>query len=93
MIMELIWTKHAVQRSYTRLGRYGMDKIEQKIIKNVNKAAATHKGGTAIPFKLGRNRCMAVLMPIGKNGSKALIKSVFPISNEKHYAIFKKKGD
>jgi len=91
MMMELIWSKHAVQRSYTRLGRYGMDTIERKINKNVNKAASTHQGGTAIPFKLGKNRCMAVLKPIGKNGNKALIKSVFPISNEKHHAIFKKK--
>jgi len=91
--MELIWTKHAVQRSYTRLGRYGMDKIEQKILKNVDKAATNRKGGAAVPFKLGKNLCMAVLLPIDKNGDKALIKSVFPISKAKHHAIFKKKDN
>jgi hypothetical protein len=91
--MELIWTKHAVQRSYSRLGRYGMDKIEQKILNNVNRAAESHKGGAAIPFKLGKSRCMAVLIPIGKNGDKAVIKSVYPITKEKYHAIFKKKSD
>ena len=91
--MELIWTKHAVQRSYTRLGRYGMDKIEQKILQNINKAGVSHKSNEAmIPFKLGKNYCMAVLVPVGKNGNKAVVKSVFPISKGKHYAIFEKKG-
>ena len=30
--MELKWTKHAIKRGYTRLGRYGMDIIEENYI-------------------------------------------------------------
>ena len=55
-MIELIWTKHAVQRGHTRLGRYGMDNIQKKILKNINRAALNNKGDEAmIPFKLGKN--------------------------------------
>ena len=36
--MKLIWTRHAIQRGYKRLGRYGMDTLESKILKNINRA-------------------------------------------------------
>tara|TARA_R100001082_G_C4310124_1_gene136370 strand:- start:352 stop:633 length:282 start_codon:yes stop_codon:yes gene_type:complete len=92
-MIELIWTKHAVQRGHTRLGRYGMDNIQKKILKNINRATLNNKGDEAmIPFKLGKNKCLAVLIPVGKTGSKAVIKSIYPIDDKKYHAIFKKRG-
>ena len=45
------------------MGRYGMQNIENKIIKNINKATSSIVGDSArIPFKLGRTKCVAVLV-------------------------------
>ena len=92
-MIKLIWTTHAIRRGYKRLGRkYGMDKIEEKILKNINKAAANRNEDSAmIPFKLGRKRCVAVVVPEGSDGNIAVIKSMYSISQQKHRAIFSKK--
>ena len=52
--MKLIWTRHAIDRGYTRLGRkYGMDTLERKILTNINKARPNKEGNSAlVPFKL-----------------------------------------
>ena len=89
--MKLIWTKHAVQRGYMRLGRYGMDTIESKIRKNINRAKPNKEMNSAlIPFKIGRKKCIAVVLPEGETGSVGIIKSLYTISEEKHRAIFGK---
>jgi acetyltransferase-like isoleucine patch superfamily enzyme len=89
--MKLIWTKHAVQRGYMRLGRYGMDTIESKIRKNINRAKPNKEMNSAlIPFKIGRKKCIAVVLPEGETGSIGIIKSLYTISEEKHRAIFGK---
>lgn len=79
--MELKWTKHAIKRGYMRLGRYGMDAIEAKIIQNIDKATVSDQDHKAIvPFKLGKKRCLAVVMPTNEDGTEALIISMFPIA-------------
>ena len=90
--MKLIWTKHAIKRGYSRLGKkYGMDKIASKILENINKARPNRNEDTAVvPFKLGRKRCIAVVLPEGKDGDTAIIKSVYTITQQKHRAIFSK---
>jgi|7_EtaG_2_1085326.scaffolds.fasta_scaffold389530_2 hypothetical protein len=91
-MIKLIWTKHAVQRGYGRLGRYGMDTLEKKILKNIDKATANKASNAAlIPFKLGRQRCVAVATCQEEDGNNIIIKSMYPISIEKHRAIFSKK--
>ena len=89
---KLIWTKHAVQRGYTRLGKkYGMNKIAKKILENIEKARPNRNEDSAVvPFKLGRKRCMAVIVPDGDDGNTAVIKSMMIISEQKHRAIFSK---
>ena len=91
-MMKLIWTRHAILRGYSRLGKkYGMDKIASKILENINKARPNRNEDTAVvPFKLGRKRCIAVVVPEGKDGDTAVIKSVYTISQQKHRAIFSK---
>ncbi len=70
-----------------------MDNIQKKILKNINRAALNNKGNEAmIPFKLGKNKCLAILVPVGKSGQKAVIKSIYPIDDDKYRAIFKKRG-
>lgn len=90
--MKLIWTKHAVKRGYMRLGKkYGMDKLEEKILININRAKPNKDGKSAlIPFKLGRNRCVAVVIPEGADGRIGVIKSLYTITQQKHRAIFSK---
>ena len=46
--MELKWTKHAIKRGYTRLGRYGMDIIEEKILQNIDNATVSDEDNKAI---------------------------------------------
>ena len=91
-MMKLIWTRHAVLRGYSRLGKkYGMDRIAKKILENIDKARPNRDERSAvIPFKLGRKRCMAVIIPDSKDGSVAVIKSMMIISERKHRAIFSK---
>ena len=90
---KLIWTKHAVLRGYNRLGKkHGMDNIEQKILKNIDKAAPNREENSAlIPFKLGRKRCVAVVVAEDAAGETAVIKSMYAITQRKHRAIFSKK--
>ena len=74
------------------MGRYGMQNIENKIIKNINKATSSIVGDSAmIPFKLGRTKCVAVLAPESADGLTVVVKSVYEIDNHKHRAIFGKK--
>jgi|TARA_R110002167_G_scaffold194155_1_gene396794 ribosomal protein L15 len=81
MIMELKWTKHAIKRGYTRLGRYGMDIIEEKILQNIDNATVSDEDNKAIiPFKLGKKKCVAIVMPTNEDGSEALIISMFPVA-------------
>ena len=89
---KLIWTKHAVQRGYTRLGKkYGMNKIAKKILENIEKARPNRNEDSAVvPFKLGRKRCMAVVVPDSIDGNTVVIKSMMIISERKHRAIFSK---
>ena len=91
-MIKLIWTTHAIQRGYTRLGKkYGMDNISKKILENINNARPNRNEDTAVvPFKLGRKRCMAVIIPDGNDGNTAIIKSMMIISEQKHRAIFSK---
>ena len=91
-MIKLIWTKHAVSRGYDRLGRkHGMDTIEKKILENINRARPNRQQNSAlIPFKLGRKRCVAVVVPEGSEGNIAVIKSMYSISQQKHRAIFSK---
>ena len=89
--MKLIWTRHAIQRGYQRLGRYGMDTLESKILKNIDKAMPNKGSNDAlIPFKLGRKRCVAIVIPEGENGRVGVVKSLYTITDEKHRAIFSK---
>ena len=89
--MKLIWTRHAIQRGYKRLGRYGMDTLESKILKNIDRAMPNKETTDAlIPFKLGRKRCVAVVIPEGVDGRVGIIKSIYTITDEKHRAIFSK---
>lgn len=68
-----------------------MDNIQKKILKNINRAKLNNKGDEAIiPFKLGKNKCLAVLIPVGRRGDKAVVKSIYPIDDKKYHAIFKK---
>ena len=91
-MIKLIWTKHAIRRGYVRLGKkYGMDNIAKKILENIENARPNRNEDTAvIPFKLGRKRCMAVIIPDGDDGNTAVIKSMMIISERKHRAIFSK---
>ena len=91
-MMKLIWTRHAIQRGYSRLGKkYGMDRIAKKILENIDRARPNRNEDTAVvPFKLGRKRCMAVIIPDGDDGNTAVIKSMMIISERKHRAIFSK---
>ena len=91
-MIKLIWTRHAVLRGYSRIGKkHGMDRIAKKILKNINKAAANRDENSAlIPFKLGRKRCVAVVVAEDETGETAIIKSMFTISHQKHRAIFSK---
>ena len=91
-MMKLIWTRHAILRGYSRLGKkYGMDKIAKKILENIDKARPNRNEDTAVvPFKLGRKRCMAVIIPDSDDGNIAVIKSMMIISERKHRAIFSK---
>ena len=91
-MMKLIWTRHAIQRGYSRLGKkYGMDTVERKILENINNARPNRNEDTAVvPFKLGRKRCMAVIIPDDDDGNVAIIKSMMIISQRKHRAIFTK---
>tara|TARA_Y100000593_G_scaffold16950_1_gene33751 strand:- start:2016 stop:2231 length:216 start_codon:yes stop_codon:yes gene_type:complete len=69
-----------------------MDTLEKKILKNIDKVASAKNTDTAlIPFKLGRQKCIAVAVPDGDDGKTIVIKSVYPISPEKYRAIFSKK--
>ncbi len=87
--MKLIWTRHAIQRGYQRLGRYGMDTLENKILKNIDRAMPNKESNNAlIPFKLGRKRCVAILVPEGEEGRIGIIKSLYTITEQKHRAIF-----
>ena len=90
--MKLIWTRHAIERGYTRLGKkYGMDTLERKILTNINKARPNKEGNSAlVPFKLGRKRCVAIVLPEGDNGRIGIIKSIYSITQQKHRAIFSK---
>ena len=89
--MKLIWTRHAIQRGYGRLGRYGMDTLERKILKNINRAKPNKESTTAlVPFKIGRKRCVAVVIPEGEEGQIGIIKSLYTITDQKHRAIFSK---
>ena len=92
-MMKLIWTRHAIQRGYDRLGKkHGMDRIEKKILKNINKAKPNRGENSAlIPFKLGRQKCMAVVVPESKDGNTVVIKSLYTITDHKHRVIFSKK--
>ena len=91
-MMKLIWTRHAIQRGYDRLGKkHGMDRIEKKILENINRAAANRKDDSAlIPFKLGRQKCIAVVVPDDPDGKIVVIKSIYTITDQKHRAIFSK---
>ena len=91
-MIKLIWTKHAIRRGYVRLGKkYGMDNIAKKILENIENARPNRNEDTAVvPFKLGRKRCIAVVVPEGKDGDTAIIKSVYTITQQKHRAIFSK---
>jgi hypothetical protein len=90
--MRLIWTKHAIVRGHSRMGRYGMQKIENNIIKNINRATPNLVGDSAmVPFKLGRTKYVAVLAPESADGLTVVVKSVYEIDNHKHRAIFGKK--
>ncbi len=92
-MMKLIWTRHAIQRGYSRIGKKhgGMDRIANKILKNINKARPNRQENSAlVPFKVGKERCIAVIVPEGKDGKTAVVKSVYTITQEKHRAIFSK---
>ena len=96
--MQLSWTKHAVVQGYKRLGRYGMDEINSRIIQNVNRAEVTNCGRAKVPFKMGRKKCVAVLKPLNDDGLKALVVTVWgdspgatydfgdPKRQKKHYS-------
>ena len=88
---KLIWTKHAIGRGYTRLGRYGMDKINNAILKNLRKARPDRKndGSSLIPFKMGKLRCMAVVI---EDEGSIVIKTIMDISQQQHRVIFSHKG-
>ena len=88
---KLIWTKHAIGRGYGRLGRYGMDTLHKAILKNLHKARPDRKDGgdsSLVPFKLGRQRCMAVMT---EDVDCVVIKTIMDISQKQHNAIFGKK--
>jgi|TARA_R100000315_G_scaffold55640_1_gene29777 hypothetical protein len=92
MKMKLIWTKHAIERGYRRIGKdYGMDVIVKKIVKNIHRATLNSKGGEAvIPFNLDGQWYLAVLIPRGSAGTSCVIKTMYPISDDKFRRIFKK---
>lgn len=89
---KLIWTKHAIGRGYSRLGRYGMDRLNHAILKNLEKAKPDRKkdGSLCVPFKMGKNRCMAVVI---KDEDCTVIKTIMNISQQQHRVIFSYKGD
>ena len=46
--MKLIWTRHAIIRGYSRVGKKhgGMDRIAKKILQNINKARPNKQDDT-----------------------------------------------
>ena len=83
--MQLSWTKHAVVQGYKRLGRYGLDEINSRIIQNVDRATVTSDGRAKVSFKMGRKKCVAILKPLNKNGLKALVVTVWGDSPRSAY--------
>ena len=99
-MIKLIWTKHAVKRGYQRLGRYGMDTLESKILANMGKAkedrSRSHerpdrKKGFVVPFKLGRKRCVALVTVDSNDRNTVIIKTIYAITQENHQSIFSQK--
>ena len=90
--MKLIWTKHGINRGYLRVGKdYGMDLIEKKIKRNINRATINNKGDEAmVPFNLDGQWYVSILIPRGKSGLSCVIKTMYPISDQKYRHIWKK---
>tara|TARA_A100001201_G_scaffold121766_1_gene105456 strand:- start:269 stop:568 length:300 start_codon:yes stop_codon:yes gene_type:complete len=92
MKVKLIWTKHAIERGYRRIGKdHGMDVIVKKLLKNIDRAILNNKGKEAlVPFNLDGNWNLAVLIPRNKTGTKCVIKTIYPISDDKYRRLWKK---
>jgi hypothetical protein len=90
--MKLIWTKHGINRGYLRIGKdYSMDLIEKKIKKNIHRATLNPKGSEAlVPFNLGGQWYVSILIPRGKAGLSCVIKTMYPISDQKYRHLWKK---
>ena len=92
MKMKLIWTKHAIERGYRRIGKdHGMDAIVEKVLKNIDRAILNNRGKEAlVPFNLDGQWYVSILIPRGKSGLSCVIKTMYPISDQKYRHIWKK---